>query len=114
MRVLLVGSELEENLAIRYLASSLEHAGHSVRLAPFSSRDDAPAVLGAISDWPPELIGLSMTFQRRAEEFGALANRIREARPWHRCAMQRRHRGWGLQAVRISGIPFGSASVDLH
>jgi anaerobic magnesium-protoporphyrin IX monomethyl ester cyclase len=79
MRVLLVGSELEENLAIRYLASSLERAGHSASLAPFSSPDDAPRVLDAIERHAPDLIGLSMTFQRRAEEFGGLASQIRGA-----------------------------------
>jgi anaerobic magnesium-protoporphyrin IX monomethyl ester cyclase len=79
MRVLLVGSELEENLPIRYLASSLERAGHGARLAPFSSPADAPRVLAEIERHTPDLIGLSMTFQRRAEEFGALATQIRGA-----------------------------------
>jgi radical SAM superfamily enzyme YgiQ (UPF0313 family) len=81
MRVLLVGSELEENLAIRYLASSLEAAGHETRLAPFSSIDDTELVVAATRDYWPEVVGLSMTFQRRAEEFGELVGRIRAAAP---------------------------------
>jgi radical SAM superfamily enzyme YgiQ (UPF0313 family) len=79
MRVLLVGSELEENLAIRYLASALKAAGHTAELAPFSSPADAGEVLGAMARSCPEVIGLSMTFQRRAEEFGDLAQSLREA-----------------------------------
>ncbi|MBI2892724.1 MAG: cobalamin B12-binding domain-containing protein [Deltaproteobacteria bacterium] len=77
MHALLVGSELEENLALRYLAASLERAGHTARIAPFATPDDTAAVLGALAEGPPGLVGLSMTFQRRAHEFGALAERIR-------------------------------------
>jgi len=79
MRVLLVGSELEENLAIRYLASALEAAGHETELAPFSSISDGPGVLESAARSRPDVIGLSMTFQRRAEEFGELATQLRAA-----------------------------------
>ncbi|MEZ4221249.1 MAG: radical SAM protein [Polyangiaceae bacterium] len=78
MRVLLVGSELEENLALRYLASALEVAGHEVDLAPFSATADIAQVVDAVRRTRPGLVGLSMTFQRRAEEFGDLAERLRE------------------------------------
>lgn len=77
MRVLLVGSELEENLAIRYLASALEAEGHEASLAAFSSRDEARTVVAAAARQRPDVIGLSMTFQRRAEEFGELAGALR-------------------------------------
>lgn len=76
MRVLLVGSELEENLAIRYLASALEAAGHQAELAPFSSVADEAQVLERVSSFRPDVVGLSMTFQRRAEEFGELGQRL--------------------------------------
>lgn len=79
MRVLLVGSELEENLAIRYLASALEAEGHEAGLAAFSGLDDAKGVADAVARQRPDLIGLSMTFQRRAEEFGQLATDLRTA-----------------------------------
>ena len=79
MRAVLIGSELEENLAIRYLASSLETAGHEVSLAPFSGTDDTQDVLAEVARTAPELVGLSMTFQRRAEEFGAVSTAIRQA-----------------------------------
>ncbi len=79
MRVLLVGSELEENLAIRYLASALEAEGHEARLAAFSGAEDGPEVARAVTRLRPDLVGLSMTFQRRAEEFGQLATDLRAA-----------------------------------
>jgi anaerobic magnesium-protoporphyrin IX monomethyl ester cyclase len=77
MRVLLVGAELEENLANRYVASSLERAGHQVQLAPFGAATDAQAVVDCVRAQSPDWIGLSMTFQRRAHEFGALADTVR-------------------------------------
>ncbi|MBI5533949.1 MAG: cobalamin B12-binding domain-containing protein [Deltaproteobacteria bacterium] len=77
MRVLLVGAELEENLATRYLAASLERAGHQVCLAPFGDKADADRVAELVRCQTPGLVGLSMTFQRRAHEFGALANTLR-------------------------------------
>lgn len=80
MRVVLIGSELEENLAIRYLAAALEAAGHETRLLAFSSSSDTTPVLQQLREGQPaELIGLSMTFQRRAQEFGDLASAIRAA-----------------------------------
>ena len=78
MKVLLVGSELEENLAIRYLASALDAAGHRSELAPFSSPADTATVHEAARRFEPDVIGLSMTFQRRAEEFGQLASGLRD------------------------------------
>ena len=78
MKVLLVGSELEENLAIRYLASALDAAGHRSELAPFSSPADTATVHEAARRFEPDVIGLSMTFQRRAEEFGQLAGSLRD------------------------------------
>ncbi len=77
MRVLLVGAELEENLANRYLAASLERCGHEVQLASFSGTDESQDVLAQLQAFCPQLVGLSMTFQRRAQEFGALADQMR-------------------------------------
>jgi hypothetical protein len=36
MKVSLVGAELEENLGLRYMASSLESSGHRVEIIPFN------------------------------------------------------------------------------
>jgi anaerobic magnesium-protoporphyrin IX monomethyl ester cyclase len=79
MRVVLVGAELEENLATRYLAASLERAGHETVIAAFGEPAHAAKVLQTVRDFAPSLVGLSMTFQRRAHEFGALAGALRNA-----------------------------------
>ncbi len=78
MDVLLVGAELEENLALRYLAASLEAAGHAAHFATFDRPSDTAAVLGAARRVRPDVIGMSMTFQFRAKEFGALAKALRD------------------------------------
>jgi radical SAM superfamily enzyme YgiQ (UPF0313 family) len=79
MHVLLVGAEVEENLALRYLAAALEAAGHTVDFATFDRAADTAGVLSALARRPPSLVGLSMTFQFRAREFGALAQAMRDA-----------------------------------
>lgn len=78
MKVLLVGAELEENLALRYLGASLRRAGHLPHYAKFDGASDTESVVRAMETVKPELIGLSMTFQYRAKEFGALAQTLRD------------------------------------
>jgi len=78
MHILLVGAELEENLALRYLAASLEKRGHRASFATFDRATDAQAVLEAARRDPPHVVGMSMTFQFRAREFGALATSLRQ------------------------------------
>lgn len=79
MRVLLVGAELEENLALRSLAAVLEPAGHAVTLAGFANAGDTAQVVEAVRAGAPDVVGMSMTFQFRAQEFGALAGALRDA-----------------------------------
>jgi len=79
MRVLLVGPDLEENLSLRYLAASLQAAGHEPRIAAFETTADAPAVLAAAEQ--TDLVGLSMCYQIRATEFLNLAHALKQARP---------------------------------
>lgn len=79
MHVLLVGAELEENLALRYLASALRARGHSFALARFDRPEDAATVIAAVRGRTPDLVGMSMTFQYRARQFGALAGALRDA-----------------------------------
>jgi radical SAM superfamily enzyme YgiQ (UPF0313 family) len=76
---MLIGPDLEENLSLRYLASSLRAAGHEPRIAAFETAADAPAVLAAAED--ADLVGLSMCYQIRASEFLALARGLKQARP---------------------------------
>ena len=78
MHVLLVGAELEENLALRYLAAALEKRGHRASFATFDRASDGPTVLDAVARETPDVVGMSMTFQFRAHEFGALASSLRE------------------------------------
>jgi radical SAM superfamily enzyme YgiQ (UPF0313 family) len=78
MRVLLIGADVEENLATRYLAAAVEAGGHVADIAEFSDHDDRAAVLAKIRSFRPDVVGLSMTFQRRAHEFGELADDIRD------------------------------------
>jgi radical SAM superfamily enzyme YgiQ (UPF0313 family) len=79
MHVLLVGAELEENLALRYLASAVKGAGHTFELAAFDHPRQTADVVAAAKARPPALIGLAATFQYRAREFGALAQALRDA-----------------------------------
>jgi radical SAM superfamily enzyme YgiQ (UPF0313 family) len=77
MHVLLVGAELEENLALRYLAAALRDAGHTYAFAAFDRPSSEDEVVAVARRERPSVIGLSMTFQFRAQEFGALAARLR-------------------------------------
>jgi radical SAM superfamily enzyme YgiQ (UPF0313 family) len=79
MLVLLVGPDCEENLSLRYLASSLRAAGHRPRLAAFDSLDDAENVVHAAGE--ADLVGLSLCFQARAREFLSLARLLKERYP---------------------------------
>jgi anaerobic magnesium-protoporphyrin IX monomethyl ester cyclase len=79
MRLLLVGPELEENLSLRYLASSLRAAGHQPVIAAFDTLADTPAVVAAAAH--VDAVGLSMCYQVRAPEFLALAAQLKQARP---------------------------------
>ena len=79
MRVLLVGPDLEENLSLRYLASSLRAAGHDPRIAAFETAADAPTVLAAADS--ADMVGLSMCYQIRATEFLALARALKQGKP---------------------------------
>ena len=79
MRVLLAGPDFEENLSIRYLASSLQAKRHEASLAVFNSADDVEAVAEQAGE--AEIVGLSLCFQSRAQEFLTLARRIKQLHP---------------------------------
>ncbi len=71
MKIVLVGSDHEENLSVRYLAAPLRAAGHLVEFAPFRARGDLPAVVATCGG--AQVVGLSMVAQARARDFLALA-----------------------------------------
>lgn len=79
MIVALIGAELEENLGLRYMASSLEQAGHRAVIVPFNEEADIPSVVRQVMTLSPRVAGLSMVFTGRAREFCRLAEALREA-----------------------------------
>lgn len=78
--VALVGPEIEENLSLRYLASSLASAGYESRIVAFQYDTDFGRVLDEIlgAPEPPFIIGISLAFQWRAQESLALAIALRD------------------------------------
>jgi len=78
--VALVGPEIEENLSLRYIASSLAKAGVETVIVPFNQESDFGSALATIlhASEPPLLVGLSLSFQWRARDFLALAVALRE------------------------------------
>jgi anaerobic magnesium-protoporphyrin IX monomethyl ester cyclase len=78
-RVLLVGPQEQENLALGYLGGALETAGHEVHVVGFANRDDGPGVLRAASRQVPDLVGLSMAFQHTIGDFAWLVEALRQA-----------------------------------
>lgn len=97
MNVALIGAELEENLGLRYIASSLEEDGHRVAIVPFNSEQDTASAVRQTLAFQPQIAGLSMVFTSRAREFCRLAKRIREA---------------GFQGHVIAGGPFASFNCE--
>jgi anaerobic magnesium-protoporphyrin IX monomethyl ester cyclase len=79
VKVLLAGPDYEENLSIRYLSAALLSAGHETVLAAFNVAVETGAVANAAQD--VDLVGLSICFQARADEFLALARRIKACDP---------------------------------
>src|SRR5579859_517429 len=79
--VALVGPEIEENLSLRYIASSLAQVGVTTDLVPFNSEADFATALATITAQasPPAVVGISLAFQWRARDFLALAVALRES-----------------------------------
>ncbi|MGZ3477256.1 MAG: B12-binding domain-containing radical SAM protein [Polyangiales bacterium] len=79
-KIALVGPEIEENLSLRYLASSLSRAGYEVELIPFNVEQDFASALSAVmeAEERPMLVGISLAFQWRARDFLAYAVALRE------------------------------------
>ncbi|NYB52263.1 MAG: cobalamin B12-binding domain-containing protein [Methanobacteriaceae archaeon] len=80
-KVLLIGSENEENLAIRYLGAELQSKGHSVKIVPCSDYKDFPNVLKQLKSFKPNLVAVSMAFQSKATMFLDLIEKIKEKKP---------------------------------
>ena len=76
--IALVGPEIEENLSLRYIASSLAVAGHTTSIVAHNQEADFPYALETVLKENPDIVGLSLAFQWRAQDFLALAVALRE------------------------------------
>jgi radical SAM superfamily enzyme YgiQ (UPF0313 family) len=78
--IALIGPELEENLGIRYISSSLRTAGFSTAIIPFNAGTDLSRTLNSITtaEVPPLMIAISLSFQSRAMDCLALILALRE------------------------------------
>jgi radical SAM superfamily enzyme YgiQ (UPF0313 family) len=79
MRVYLVGADFEENLALGILAAVVERQGHQPRVVVFNQPSEIGRLVERITEDAPEVVGLSMQFQHRADEFLTLARGLRDA-----------------------------------
>jgi anaerobic magnesium-protoporphyrin IX monomethyl ester cyclase len=77
VRIALVGAEVQENLAIRYIGAALEADGHEVVLVAFDHQGDTERVARRIASSGARMAGYSMVFTARAHEFAHLATRAR-------------------------------------
>lgn len=78
VKVLLVGAEDEENLAIRYLGAVLNAGGHHAKIVPCSREDEFAGVLASVRKEKPQLIAVSIAFQRLAHMYFKLVKTLRE------------------------------------
>lgn len=76
-RVLLVGFQDQDNLGLRYLASSLRAAGHEICIESFGT--EAGPLLSRARRWVPDVIGFSMIFQFMAPDFAKVIRELRAA-----------------------------------
>lgn len=78
--IALVGPEIEENLSLRYLASSLAAAGFASEIVAFNHDSDLSRVLTELLEFkePPLCVGISLAFQWRAQGLLALAIALRD------------------------------------
>src|SRR5262245_14911171 len=75
--IVLIGAEFEENLSLRYLASTVAQDGFQPILVPFNDAGQGPGIVEEMAALDPLVIGISVPFQLRAREFLDLAERLR-------------------------------------
>lgn len=76
MKVLFVGAEDEENLAIRYLAAVLKKDKHNILISPCTKEEDIKEVLNDIKRFKPDMVAISIAFQSLAKMFFKLISKI--------------------------------------
>src|SRR6185437_11415545 len=67
------------NLGIGILAAVAEEHGHTATVVPFNDASETAGAVARALDGAPDVIGLSIQFQHRAQEFLGLARALREA-----------------------------------
>jgi len=77
-QVMLVGSEFEENLSIRYLASALAPTGLDTEILAFDDSSQKEGLIDAVIHSSPLVVGISVPFQARAEELLSFATSLRQ------------------------------------
>ena len=77
MKIALIGPELEENLALRYIHASVVRAGCEAEIFDFHEPEQIPELAAEIVAYQPEVVGLSMVFTARAQEYLELAGALR-------------------------------------
>lgn len=80
-KVLLVGAEDEENLAIRYLGAELIRNGNQVKIAGCSNYQMFKNVLDEFESFQPDMVAVSMAFQSMAIMFLDLIQEIKQIKP---------------------------------
>lgn len=63
LRVALVGPNHQENLALRYLASSTEQAGHAADIIGYNGREDLAPAVRRVIEGQCDLVGIAIPFQ---------------------------------------------------
>ncbi len=79
--VALIGPEIEENLSLRYLASSLERAGFASEIFAYNDGSELASLARRLAqeETPPLLVGISLAFQWRGADSLGLAVALRQA-----------------------------------
>jgi len=78
-RVVLIGPNRQENLALQYLASSAQVAGHEPHILTCNTRADIAQVTAEVTHLRPEVVGLGVQFQHSIDESLLLARSLRDA-----------------------------------
>ena len=79
MRICLIGADCEENLGLCMVAAAAEGAGHQIQVVPFNDICQLEQVAGSVARAAPDVVGLSIQFQHRAQAFLRLARGLRAA-----------------------------------
>ncbi len=79
MHIVLIGAEMEENLAVRYLAPPLINAGHDVEIVAYDDPSRQLLLARQLAEKEPDVIGMSVAFQHRLADFRGLTQTLRSA-----------------------------------